>query len=147
MKDLKKQNNIICSISRKSGLRSEIKKIKKTRAKYSKKGSDSSSDYSDSNSSLSRDSSWDTYTRPSGRKEMNILDHVVTDNLKNYKDQGNESINSEPTFDTSKFNLSSGTSNPLPVVTISLQGGKKHRATFVAGLTWLWDSGATNRMI
>ena len=78
---------------------------------------------------------------------MNRLDHVVKDNLKNYKDQSNEAINSEPTFDTSSFNLSSGTRYPLPVVTVSLLGGKKHRATTVAVLTLLWDSGATNSMI
>ena len=53
-----------------------------------------------------------------------MLDHVVTDNLNNYKDQSNEASNNEPTFDTSNFNLYSGTSNPLPVVNISLRGGK-----------------------
>ena len=63
------------------------------------------------------------------------MDQVVTDNLKNYKDQINESINSDLTFYTSSFNLSRGTGNPIPVVTISLLGGKKHRATPVAGLT------------
>ena len=49
--------------------------------------------------------------RPSGRKETNRLDHVVTDNLKNNKDQSNKAINSQPTFDTSNFILSSGTSD------------------------------------
>ena len=73
--------------------------------------------------------------------------HLVTENLNNYKDQSNEAINSEPTFDNSSFNLSSGTSYPLPVVTVSLRLGKKHRATTVAGITCLWDSGATNSMI
>ena len=78
---------------------------------------------------------------------MNRLDHVVTYNLKNYKYQSNEAIHSEPKFDTSSFNLSSGTSYPLPVVTVSLRVVKKHRATTVAGITCLWDSGATNSMI
>ena len=73
-----------------------------------------------------------------------MLDHVVTDNLQNYKYQSNETINSEPTFDTSSFNLSSGNIDPLPFVTFSLQGGNKHRATHVASITCLWDSGATN---
>ena len=73
--------------------------------------------------------------------------HIVTDNLKNYKDQSNEAIKSDPTFDNSSFNLSRGTSDPLPVVTVSLRGGKKHGATIVAGITCLWDSGATNIMI
>ena len=71
---------------------------------------------------------------PAGRKETNILDQVVTDNLKNNKDQIHKSINSEPACNTSNFNLSSGTSNPLPVVTVSLRGGKKHRATTDAGI-------------
>ena len=78
---------------------------------------------------------------------MNRLYQVVTDNLNNYKYHSNESINSEPTFGTSGFNLSSGTSDPLPVVTVSLRGGKKHRATTFAGLTCLWDIGDTDSMI
>ena len=71
---------------------------------------------------------------------MNRLNHVVIDNLNNYKYQSNKDINSEPTFDNSSSNLSRGTSNPLPVVTVSLLGGKKHRATTVAGITCLLDS-------
>ena len=78
---------------------------------------------------------------------MNRLDHIVTDNLNNDKDQSNEATNSDPTFDTSSFNSSSGTSDPLPVVTVSLLGGKKHKATTVSGLTVLWYSGATDSMI
>ena len=71
----------------------------------------------------------------------------MTNNLKTTKDQLNEYINNGPTFDTNSFNLSSGTSNPLPVVTISFQVGKKHVSENVAGLTWLWDNRATNIMI
>ena len=56
----------------------------------------------------------------SGRKKMNKLDHVVTKNLNTNKDQSNEAINSDPTFDTSNFNLSIGTSDPLPLVTVSI---------------------------
>ena len=71
----------------------------------------------------------------------------MTKNLTTNKDQSNESVNNETTFDTSNFNLSSSTSNPLPVVTAFLQGGKKHRSTTVAGLICLRDSGDTNSMI
>ena len=78
---------------------------------------------------------------------MNRLDHVVTDNLNNYKDQINEAINSYPTFDTSSSNLSSGASDPLPEISIYLRRGKKHRAKTVAGLTCLWYSVATNSLI
>ena len=78
---------------------------------------------------------------------MNRLDHVLTNNLKNNKDQINEAINSELTFDSSNYNLSSGTINPLPVVTVSLRGGKKQIETTVSSLTFLWGVRATNSMI
>ena len=68
---------------------------------------------------------------------MNKLDHVLTNNLNTTKDQPNEAINKDQKFDTNSFNLYSGNSNPLPVVTVSLGGGKKHRATTVAVLTCL----------
>ena len=71
----------------------------------------------------------------------------MIDNLNNYKDQNNEAINNYPTFDTSNFNLSSGTSDPLPVVTVSFRGGNKYRATTDASLTCLWDSGVTDSVI
>ena len=57
LKALKKQNKMLYSIANKSDLRCEIKKIKKIRGKASKKGSDSSSDYLDSDSWLASDSS------------------------------------------------------------------------------------------
>ena len=75
------------------------------------------------------------------------MDHVVTGNINTNKYQHNDAINNEPTFDTNSVNLSSGTKDPLPVVTASLQGGKKHMATNVAGLICVWDSVATNSMI
>ena len=78
---------------------------------------------------------------------MNRLDQVVSDNLNNSKYQINEAINSETKFDTSSFNLSSGNSKPLPVVTVSLLGGKKHIATTVAGLICLWDIRATDGIL
>ena len=78
---------------------------------------------------------------------MNRLDHVVPDNLKNYKYQSNEAIRSHLEFDTSGFNLSSGTSEPLPLVTVYLQLGKENIATTVAGLASLWKIGATDSMI
>ena len=78
--------------------------------------------------------------RSTGRKYRNKLYHAVTNNLKTKKDQNNGAIKNEPTFDTNIFNLSVRTIDPLPVVTVSLQIGKKHRATTVAGLTLLWSS-------
>ena len=45
------------------------------------------------------------------------------------------------------FSLSSGTKYPLPVVTVILRIGEKHRATIFSFLTCLWVSGATNSMI
>ena len=78
---------------------------------------------------------------------MNQLDHVVTDNIKTNKYQLNEAIYNDPTFDTSVFNSSSGTRDLLPVVTVTLREAKKPRATTVADITCLWDSGVTNRMV
>ena len=78
---------------------------------------------------------------------MNELDHVVTDNIKTNKYQSYYAIYNVLMFDTNSFNLSSGTRHPLPVVTVTLQGSKKHRATTVACLTLLWDRGATDSMI
>ena len=75
------------------------------------------------------------------------MDLLVTNNLNTNKYQSNEAIKSDPTFDTNSLNLSSGTSDPLPVVTVSLRGGKKSRSTKVAGITCLWDSGATDSLI
>ena len=67
----------------------------------------------------------------------------MTDNINTYKYQHNDPIYNDPTFDTNSFNLSSGTKDPLPVVTVSLQVGKEHRELTAVGLTCLWDSGAT----
>ena len=115
---------MLYSIANKSGLRREIKNIKNIWGKYSKKGrdssSDSSSDNSDSDPSIANDSSWDKYRHPTGNKETNKVDHVVTNNLKTTKDQLNKSINNQLTFDTNRFNLCCGTIDPLQVVTVSL---------------------------
>ena len=51
------------------------------------------------------------------------MDNIANDNIKDYKDQNNKAIENEPKFDSS-FNLSSGTKEPPPVVTVSLLGGK-----------------------
>ena len=98
LKALKKQNKMLYSIAKKSGSRLEIKKIKNIRADDYKKTSVSSSKDWDSNSLLVRNSSRDKNRRPAGRKEINKLDHVVIDNLKNYKGQSNEAIISDPTL-------------------------------------------------
>ena len=71
----------------------------------------------------------------------------MTNNIRDYNDQYNDAIDNEPTLDNSSFNLSRGTRYPLPVVTVSLRGGKKHRATLAAVITCLCDGGATDSMI
>ena len=63
-----------------------------------------SGDKLDSNYSLSSDSNWNEHGRSSGRKEINRLDHVLTDNIKTNKDQHNDVIYNEPTFNTKGFN-------------------------------------------
>ena len=52
------------------------------------------------------------------------MDHVVSDNIKTNKNQRNDAMKNEPKFDN-EFSLSSGTKDPLPVVTVSLRGGEK----------------------
>ena len=74
------------------------------------------------------------------------MDHVVTKNIKTNKHQRNDAIKNDPKFDN-KFSLYRRTKEPLPVVIVSLQGGKKQRSTDVAGLTCLWDSKATDSII
>ena len=103
-----------------SGSHREMKKIKNIRGEASKTTSVSSDDDQDSDLLLASDSSCRKYRRPYGRKEINRLYQVVKDTLNNYKDQGNEAINSVTTFNNISFNLSSGTINPLPVVPVSL---------------------------
>ena len=51
---------------------------------------------------------------------MNILDHLLNENIRTNKDQLNEAIYNDPKFDTSSFNSSSGTRHTLPVVTVTL---------------------------
>ena len=58
----------------------------------------------------------------------------------------NADIEYDPKFDN-KFSLSSRTKDSLPVVTVSLRGGKKQMATMITGLTCLWDSRYTKGMI
>ena len=67
---------------------------------------------------------------------MNRLYHILTNDM-NDKDQFNGAIEYEPKFDD-KIILSSGTKEPLSVVTFILRGGKKHRATIITSLTCLW---------
>ena len=56
----------------------------------------------------------------------------MTDKINKNKNQHNDAIENDPEFDYI-FSLSSGTKYPLPVVTVSLVGGKKQRATMVSG--------------
>ena len=56
---------------------------------------------------------------------MNILDHVVTNNIKIKKYQLKEETYNDLKFGTNSFNSFRGTRDPLPVVSITLQGGKK----------------------
>ena len=76
-------------ISKKFGSRREKKMINNIRAKaYKKRCKDSSSssrDESDSDYSLSSNSEWVEHIRPVGRKEINILDPIVTGNIKTNK--------------------------------------------------------------
>ena len=57
---------------------------------------------------------------------MNKLFHVVINNINTNKDQLNDAIYNDPSFDTSSFNPSSRTRYPLPEVSVTLQAVKKH---------------------
>ena len=76
---------------------------------------------------------------------MKKLDTALNNGINN-KDQCNDAIEYEPKFDN-KFSLSSGTKDTLSVVTTILRGVNKHGATIIYGLTCLWDSRATERII
>ena len=128
MRYLKKQNKMLYNISKKSGLRHELKKIKNIRAKDSKKrrysSSDSSSSGLDYDSYVSSDSDQDEEREPNQIKDMNKLDHIVTYNINKNKNQHNDAIGNKIKFDSTVC-LSSGTKDPLPVVTVILRGVKK----------------------
>ena len=112
LKYIKMQNKMLYSIVKNSRSRRELKNDKNINAKYSKKRGDSSrnssSNESYSDSYLSSDSDWYEEIEPAGRRETNILDHLVTNNTKKDKDKHNYDIENEPKFDGS-FNLSSRT--------------------------------------
>ena len=77
---------------------------------------------------------------------MNKINHVVTNNIKN-KNQCDDAIEYNPKFDN-VFSVSSEPNRyPLPAATVSLRGGNKKIPTLIDGLTYMWDSGSTNRMI
>ena len=118
---------MLFSIAKKYRSCRELEKINNIKAKFSKKlcddSSNSSSDELDSDSLLSSDIDWDKHRQPTGSKEINRLDHTLTNNIKKNKDQLNDSNYNDPIFDTNSFNLSRRTRDPLPVVTVTLQEG------------------------
>ena len=78
---------------------------------------------------------------------MNRLDNVVTKNIKTKKYQINEAIYNDVMFGVNSFDSYIGTRYPLPVVSATLQVGKKHRATTVAGITCFYYIRAIDIMI
>ena len=134
-------NRMIYNIDKNSGSCRKLHKIKKIRYKPSKKSRYSSSDSSSTNSDylLYSDSEQDKTRQPTERKEINKFDRVVTNNIKTNKNQQNGAIEYEPRF-YNKFSLSSGTKDPLSVVTVRLIGGKKKRGGMASRLIFLWDS-------
>ena len=84
---------MIFSMDERSGSCRELRKIKNTKSKAYKKRSysirNSYSSYSDSYSSLYRNSQWYEIGHTTERKDMNNLDHVGTDNKTN---QHNDAI-------------------------------------------------------
>ena len=70
----------------------------------------------------------------------------MTYNINTNKNQRSDAIENESKFDNT-LNVSRGTKDPLPVVTVSPRPVKKKRAMNVAGLTLLCYIGATNSII
>ena len=124
-------------------------KIKKIKDKASSNHSYSSRNIyiseSDSDSSLSGDSEWEELIHPTECNETNNLDHVVTFNIENNKNQHNYVIEYLPKFGNT-FSLYIGTKDPIQLVTASLRREKKQRITMIAILTFLWYRRATDSM-
>ena len=80
--------------------RCELKKIKRIRAKASMKheSSSSSSSTNDYDYYLSNEIKWYEIIKTAGRKEINIIDHVVNSNIK-IKNKRDYDIEYEPQFD------------------------------------------------
>ena len=82
-------------MAKRTGSRHELKRIKKIKSKASNNNSYSNIDNyigaSNSDSSLSSDSEWDKRRHPTECKEIDKLDHVVTNNITN-KYQRNDTI-------------------------------------------------------
>ena len=116
LKALKNKNKILYRITKKSVSHREIKRIKNIRDKASKNlrhdSSDSFSDESDSDYSLSSDTDEYKHRRLDRRKEMNMLDHVVTGNTRKNKDQLNDAVYNKPKFDTNSLIYLAGLETP-----------------------------------
>ena len=70
----------------------------------------------------------------------------MTNDIKN-EYECNDDIDYEPKFER-RFSLYSDSNrDPLTVLTFALKTGNKNGANIISGLTFLWDSGATDSMI
>ena len=94
----------------------------------------------------SSDSEQEELIQTTESNEIDKLDHMGKDNIKKNKNQHNDAIEYEPSFDH-KYSLSIGTKEPLPVVIFSLIGGKKQRAVVIVVSICLWGIRAMNSMI
>ena len=61
--------------------------------------------------------------------------------------QLNDFMEHEQKFDSISELYICKTMYPLPLATVSLWWGNSYRSTIVSGMTYIWDSGATNIMI
>ena len=79
------------------------------------------------------------------KRGIKNLYHVVSTNINTNK--VNDIIENELEFDSSNSLANNNVKYPLPIASKMLKGGKKSRQTLNSGLTLLWDSEATNRMV
>ena len=147
MKDLNKHKNMLFNPSKKSIYQRDLNNIKKINTEsYDESRSDNHIIYIKYNSSYSSISSLrNRYKEKTPNREINNLDQIVSTNIKN--NQVNDIVKNELKFDSINSPANNTVNYPLPIVTIRLRGGKKYTQNLNSVLTFLWDSGATDRMI
>ena len=147
MKALKTQNKMFSKIANKTITHQRLNNIKKIKKEsydsLISKNSIASSDLESSKSSIFYLS--DLEEENPLRREVNKMDHVVITDISS--NQLNDVIENELKFDSRNSLAKNTVKYPLPKVSVILRGGKDSRQNLNSGITLLWDSGATNRMI
>ena len=148
MKILKKQNKQLMKIMAKSkkSSKKEKKNLHKIVSRTRNIALDSSDSDSSSDSSSDSDSDWNV---PRSPRSINIMDKVIDDN-QNTKLKNPNHINEIRFSSSNDIDTTIPLRNkelPIPVTTVDILKGKKAREIHVAGLSCLWDGGASDSMV